>query len=287
MTSPELSAPARCLRWIVAAVLVAGGAGLFAIIPASAAEPGASASQTRDAERGAESGGDTEDENNGDDADSREPLDVLIVGDSFGDGLWLGLRSRWGDRDDIELHRHSETASGLVRLDYFDWLSNIDDICDGESYDAALVIFGANDVQMLRTDDGDRVHFMSEAWRREYRSRVATFTRKIKSSVDSVYWVGLPILREGAPSAQKLNEIYESEAEDNDIAFLSLWEWSSDDDGDFAEYADVGHTRRRIRLDDGVHFTTYGYRYLVSPVSERLLEDFDREDEDGGSQPGS
>jgi len=270
----------RCLGAAVAVVLAAGGgAGLLDVSPVYAAEPDGSESKELEGEDARTDHSSKTDEG-GAEPESREPFDVLIVGDSFGDGLLLGLRSRLGDRNDIAFHAHAESASGLVRRDYVDWFSKIDEIGNGQSYDVALVVFGTNDVQNVRTEQGEHVQFPSDAWRQEYRSRVESFTEKVESRADSVYWVGLPVLREGSSDVRKLNEIYESEAKQNDIEFLSLWKRSSDANGEFCEHANVGHTRRRIRLDDGVHFTTYGYRYLVSPVSERLLEDLDRKSEE-------
>jgi len=122
------------------ALFVLGGGGLaFA-----EEEDGSCPGETADAEDCTEASESASDEAEVREGESPEledgTLDILVVGDSFGDGVWLGLRAELGSRDDVELHRHSRASTGLVRLDYYDWLSKVEQICSSGSYDVAVVV---------------------------------------------------------------------------------------------------------------------------------------------------
>ena len=51
----------------------------------------------------------------------------------------------------MEVINKSKPSSGFVRIDSYDWNKAIDDILKDETYQIAVVMFGANDDQAIRS----------------------------------------------------------------------------------------------------------------------------------------
>jgi hypothetical protein len=136
-------------------------------------------------------------------------------------------------------------------------------------------MLGSNDRQRLRRTDGG-FEFGDPEFVRIYTERVDQFMQQLRSRGILVYWIGLPNMRgrtySGAMSS--LNEIYKTRAEANGVNFVATWDEFSDAVGAFSPYGeDMSGTVRLLRADDGVHFTSRGYRKLASLV-ERQIRDF-------------
>lgn len=200
---------------------------------------------------------------------------VLVLGDSLGDGLWSGLYRTFQEDKNLEIVNQSKVSTGFVRVDYYDWNKALDDILKDNNYQMAVVMFGANDNQPIRQG---KEYFKpgTDAWREAYAKRVEAFIKKLRAAKLAVYWAGLPIMRspDQSEDAQFLNDVFREKAFINGAKFVDTWSGFTDDSGRYSAYGpDMEGQVKRLRADDGVHFTMRGYLKLAHFVEKEMRHD--------------
>jgi hypothetical protein len=200
---------------------------------------------------------------------------VLVVGDSLGDGLWSGLYRAFEDDATLEFIQRAKPSTGFVRPDSYDWNNELADLLKNDTYQIAVIMFGANDAQPIKSGK-DWLKPGSEGWREIYGQRVEAFIKKLRAANIAVYWVGLPIMRSEGQNAdaEALNDVYREKAFINGAKFIETWNGFTDESGRFSAYGpDMTGQVKRLRADDGVHFTMRGYLKLAHFVEKELRRD--------------
>jgi hypothetical protein len=201
---------------------------------------------------------------------------VLVVGDSLADGLWSGLYRSFQDDKNLEVIRKSKVSTGLVREDRYNWNEALPELLEGDrKYQIAVVMFGANDAQNIRKD-GEWYQPGSEGWRKVYSERVEQFLRTLREKNIATYWVGLPVMRTAAMNkdAEVMNDIFREKAFIYGTKFIETWAGFTDESGRYSAYGpDMSGQQRRLRADDGIHFTMRGYLKLAHFVEKEIRRD--------------
>ncbi len=200
---------------------------------------------------------------------------VVVLGDSLGDGLWSGLYRTFEDDTNLEIVKRSKVSTGFVHTDYYDWNGALGDILKSETYQIAVVMFGANDDQAIR-DGKEWVKPGTDRWTELYGQRVEAFIKKLRAANIAVYWVGLPVMRspDQATDAEAMNEIFREKAFINGAKFIDTWSGFTDEAGRYSAYGpDMSGQVRRLRADDGIHFTMRGYLKLAHFVEKEIRRD--------------
>jgi hypothetical protein len=136
-------------------------------------------------------------------------------------------------------------------------------------------MFGDNDAQPIKSGK-DWLKVGSDGWREIYGQRVEAFIKKLRAANVAVYWVGLPIMRSENQNsdAEALNDVYREKAFVNGAKFIETWNGFTDESGRFSAYGpDMTGQVKRLRADDGVHFTMRGYLKLANYVEKELRRD--------------
>jgi len=194
---------------------------------------------------------------------------IGVYGDSLSDGVWSGLYSIVKHHPEDKLFRHSKVGATLTTPDFAAWTQEFAASLDRDHVTAVVVMFGANDERGIRDEKHKGYVFESKGWQRVYLSRIdAIYTELAKRKV-TVVWVGLPVMRDKNANAGAvyLNGLYAAEAAKFDGRFVSLSDSFVDSSGKFAAYLpdQKGHLRE-VRINDGVHFTSYGYGLIAEKV---------------------
>ncbi len=214
-------------------------------------------------------------------------MNVVILGDSLGDGLWAGLYRELKADGRFNITKRSRVSTGFVRRDYYDWNAAVEDVLDEEQVDIAIIMIGTNDRQVLVDDEGRRHSLRTPGWEAAYKDRIDRFTASLMERGVLVYWVGLPVMRSPrfGRDMQYFNSIYEDRAAANGIPFIPTWNDLADGAGAYSAYGEDTRGRRRLlRADDGIHFTLAGYRVLAAVVADDLVSDRDAGIAPGGQQ---
>ena len=200
---------------------------------------------------------------------------VLVVGDSLADGLWSGLYRAFQEDGNMEVVNKSKPSSGFVRADSYDWTKEIDDILKDDTYQIVVVMFGANDNQAIKSGK-EYIKPGTDAWDELYGQRVEAFVKKLRAKGLAVYWAGLPIMRspDDSDDAEELNDIYREKSFINGAKFIDTWSGFTDESGRYSAVGpDMSGQIRRLRDDDGVHFTPRGYLKLAHFAEKEIRRD--------------
>ena len=197
---------------------------------------------------------------------------IVVLGDSLGEGLWSGLYRAMESDTTLEFINRSKGNGSLFRDDTHTDLAKM---LKEENYQIAIVMFGANDAQAAKKD-GTWHKVGSEAWREVYGKRVEDFIKQLRAAKIATYWVGLPIMRSPGQTADAeiLNELYREKAFINGAKFVDVWNGFADEGGRFSPFGpDLDGQARRMRADDGMHFTMRGYVKLAHFVEKEMRKD--------------
>ncbi len=193
---------------------------------------------------------------------------VAVVGDSLAQDLWFGVQRQFRRNKDVDIVRLTKSASGLVRDDNYDWNEKLENFIAEERFDIAVVVFGGNDRQEIRLK-GKRLPRFSEKWSVEYGNRVDKIIALLETEADTVFWVGLPVVRSDRMEKdyKKLNKIYRTRSEAAGIQYVDIWHLFRDENGEYTSFGpDLRGAKRRLRQDDGLHFTAHGQGRFADEV---------------------
>jgi hypothetical protein len=199
---------------------------------------------------------------------------VVVLGDSLGDGLWTGLYRAFEDDATIEFIQKSKPSTGFARTDTFDWNAQLAEFLKNDTYQIAVVMFGA-EAQPIRSGR-DWLKVGTPGWEEVYGKRVEAFIKKLRAANIAVYWVGLPVMRSPGQSsdAEAMNNLFREKAFINGAKFIDTWNGFTDEGGRYSAYGpDMTGQVKRLRADDGVHFTMRGYLKLAHFVEKELRRD--------------
>jgi hypothetical protein len=201
-----------------------------------------------------------------------------VVGDSVADQVAQGLADAFvAERPEVAIVKKTRGSSGLVRADFYDWPAQLPGLLEGERASAIAVLLGTNDRQVLRDDKG-AYEIRSDRWRELYVLRVEALVNELKKKGVPVFIVGLPPMRIQRLSAdlQYINEILREQAQRLGVYYVDIWDGFVGDNDEFALFGPaLDGQRRRLRADDGVHFTRAGARKAAHYVERDLVRLFD------------
>lgn len=215
-------------------------------------------------------------------SETDRPQIIGVFGDSLADGMWVGVTYHTRRDDRIaSVERLSEVSTGLTNWVFKDVGVKTAQQLSQAQYDIAVVMFGANDMQGIRDNEGGIHPFRSDSWEAIYRERINILIDQFKDHGAQIYWVGLPTMRSQRydGNVQFLNSMFRQEAEAAGITYIATREQSAIPDGRYSAFLqDSQGIDRLARVGDGVHFTLFGYRRIAVPVVEAIEYGLDHPD---------
>jgi hypothetical protein len=229
-------------------------------------------------------------------APAKSRYNVVVFGDSLGDGVWAGLYHVFQKDRRISVIRKSRVATGFARQDFFDWNAAAREAAAEMRIDAAVIVMGTNDRQTI-VENGERHALFEPGWRAIYDRRVDEFTATLKAAGARVYWVGLPVMRSPRfeEDMRRFNGIFAARAAANGVTFIPTHAAVAGPDGGYAAYGlDRSGRKKLLRTEDGIHFTMEGYDLLAETVGSVIADDLSQGivtaqgmgDETGGAMAG-
>lgn len=200
---------------------------------------------------------------------------IIVIGDSLAEGLWGGLYRTFEEDPTLEFINGTKPSSGLARTDNYDWNAELDKLFKDETYQVAVVMFGASDTYGIRKGK-ESFKVGTDGWREAYGERVEAIIKKLRAKNIATYWVGLPIMRSLTQStdAEAMNDVFREKAFINGAKFVDTWAGFTDETGRYSAYGpDITGQPKRLRADDGLHLTMRGYHKLAHFVETDLRKD--------------
>jgi hypothetical protein len=203
------------------------------------------------------------------------PVRIAVFGDSYGDGIWLGLQ-RQLPKAGYEVLKYSEVSTGFTRYKRLNLESRASERLGAEPLDIAVISFGANDAQGIITGKGEYAPLMSPKWQAQIGVRLDRFVGLLRQHHAMVYWVGLPRMREAGFDADvgAINDFYATQMAKLEVPFIDTRPLASDAKGQYAAYLDDPKTGKRtlVREGDGIHMSMTGYLWITRGLSERIRD---------------
>lgn len=196
---------------------------------------------------------------------------IAVLGDSVAHDLGRGMQDLFINNKRVQVIRQTKFATGLVRTDYYNWNKVARDFLRRHKPDVVFVVIGGNDHQTIRRH-GKRYNPDTKTWRAEYSRLVSQFMNNFsrKHTHARVYWVSLPPVRSSKLTAayRRLNAIYRAQAKRHGFHYVSIWRKFLTAKGAYSSFGDnLNGVRRRLRMDDGQHFTEDGRLLFAHDVA--------------------
>lgn len=200
---------------------------------------------------------------------------IGVFGDSFGDGLWAGLYRQLPAKQGFEVLRLSKNATGFTRYRTLNLEDRARRQVAEQPIDVAVISFGANDVQPIFAEDHLQL-MLGDGWKRIIGNRIDGFVRTVRSTGATVYWVGLPVMRdpEMDRNIQALNAYFAERMRRLHVPFIETRTLSVDGNGQWNAHL-VNPTDGQphlMRTGDGVHMTIIGYDRLTKGLAGRIRD---------------
>jgi hypothetical protein len=207
---------------------------------------------------------------------------VVVMGDSLAGLLASGLDDALNDRPDAVVVTRTKPDSGLVRADFYDWPKVTTDLlASDQKVTVGVILLGLNDRQPIREGE-TMLEPLSPRWLELYRDRIDAVAAAFAARRIPLIWVGAPPVQNARLSADLVtfNELFRQRIERAGGHYVDLWGGFVDAENRYTAMGpDVSGQTMRLRVGDGIHFTSAGARkaaHFVDVVIRRMIE----------SQPG-
>ena len=203
---------------------------------------------------------------------TRRPVRIAVIGDSLAFELYKGMHAAYRNDKSVKFVKYTRVSTGLIRRDIFNWNRKIRDFVKSHKFDIAVVVMGGNDRQSL-WHKKRRLTRGSKAWFKVYSQRAEAFMKTLKSAGKPVYWVGLPVVRSATMSRdyKRFNRLFKRLSSKYGFRYVNMWKVFADKKGRYTSFGrDAAGTKRRMRNDDGLHFSGYGRLKFGRAVFKRI-----------------
>ena len=209
---------------------------------------------------------------------TQDELRVVVVGDSLAAGLGVYLEREF-DPDLVRVSRQGRISTGLSRLDYFDWMSEMRE----DRGELSPRPRGRDDrrqrqpepAHALGTDRrGDRD---LPSGRRGTRnaSRSSRASRSTAAPTSPGWGCRSWRRKERWPVMQRQNDIFERVVDETPNAvYVDTWDRFATRDGAYTPFYWTDGNVELIRASDGLHFNPRGYELVAEAVGEAAVEHF-------------
>ncbi|MBF0325447.1 SGNH/GDSL hydrolase family protein [Magnetospirillum moscoviense] len=201
---------------------------------------------------------------------------IGVFGDSLGDGVWSALTFLLKKNEGDKVFRYTKVGAGLTRPDFPAWIEELPKNLEVDRITHAVVMVGANDLQSVRDENRRGFLFGTPGWKQVYQARIEKMLDAFAARDIPVVWLGLPIMAkdESNQGSQTLSEVFvAATAKGKRVTYLPLIDDFKGEGGAFVTHLpdDAGKSRQ-VRLEDGIHFTHYGYERIALKVLARFAD---------------
>jgi hypothetical protein len=206
----------------------------------------------------------------------------LLVGDSFmdtyspvGDFLKKTLSSLKG----VLVNRVGKVSSGLARPDFFNWSAKAQELVNLYKPNVVVAMLGANDDQPLKVTDANGqkkfLIFGTGEWQAEYSRRVSDFIKIFQRQKATVFWVGLPVMRDKARAERMkiINSVCQATINNNlkGAFFVPTWPILSNAKGEYTDVL-INQNGQKVasHAPDGIHLSYFAGIALVKKLVREM-----------------
>lgn len=206
----------------------------------------------------------------------RDVYRLLVVGDSLSEGMLAVFRDSLNVEARVSVVRQRLSIPGLLSKNFQRKVNDLKRTLDTSQINVVVVMVGSHDRRAVRDANGRWHKPRTAGWREVLSQRVDQLMRVFVEKKVSVYWVGLPSMRNGKAheTARTINEVVRERAYLRGLKFVDVFTSFADEFGNYSPYGpDLTGKIRLLRERDGMHFTFQGNRKLAHFVERELKRD--------------
>ncbi len=200
---------------------------------------------------------------------------VFFAGDSLMQGVAPYVKKMLFKQYKIESIDLSKQSTGLAYPKAFNWPKTIsDNLITDPSIKLLVVFLGPNDPWDFPVKGYLKyVKFKSPIWEEEYRMRIAAILNSAYEHDVQVLWLAAPCMRKPKlnDGMVYLNMLYQSEIEKVQQHFLTTNQLLGCTYENFTSFVESDKGKIKVRVDDGVHFTSTGQKILATAIMEKII----------------
>ncbi len=203
-----------------------------------------------------------------------DKFEILVIGDAIASGLGDGLARKVELEPGFGVTNRVNEQSGIARPEVYDWKASLPKLLEGKSYDAVVVLLGANDRQMIRADVL-RFAFNTPDWIVAYKAQIDGILETLAASIPKIYWVSVPPMADPAydEAMRVVEKLQHARVEAKGATYVDIHPGLIDEAGKFIEQriTEAGKTVR-LRNKDGVHFARNGNNLIADTVFAAIVK---------------
>jgi lysophospholipase L1-like esterase len=193
---------------------------------------------------------------------------VALAGDSM---MAVGLsatfmRQAAGDKN-LRIVKAFKSGTGLARPEVYNWADEYPALLATDKPDVVIVAIGANDGQGFVVDH-KVLAYGTDAWRRVYQDRLASYLAMVSAGGARVVWVALPPMRVPVYDEKiaAINRIaYTVVSQSPQATWWNPVSLVGDEQGKFREFeTEANGQAMRVRSTDGIHLSDEGAGKLTT-----------------------
>ncbi|UNM96533.1 DUF459 domain-containing protein [Ignatzschineria rhizosphaerae] len=199
---------------------------------------------------------------------------LFFVGDSLMQGVAPRVRQSLYRSENIDGVDLSKQSTGLAYPKFYNWPEVVAQTLEKDlDIKAVIVYMGANDPWDFPVPGRKQyLRFKSADWERAYRERVQKIILEANRYQLPVIWLGAPCMRKEKLHQDMvyLNTIYASEMAKFNGTYIPTSDLLGCSDEEYSAYVESEEGNRKVRTNDGIHFTPTGQRLIAERVIEAL-----------------
>ncbi|WCT75357.1 GDSL-type esterase/lipase family protein [Sphingomonas naphthae] len=200
---------------------------------------------------------------------------IGVFGDSFGDGVWSALYRLLPAKDGFRVTKYSQQSTGFTRYRSLNLEEHDAGQIAAKPVDIAVISFGANDAQGVYAN-GHGYKLMSSGWQDVIGQRIDSYVAMLRRTGATVYWVGLPKMRDAAFDADiaGMNAFYADRMRRLGVPFIDVRPLTVDGEGKYTAYMaeDGSGATKLFRANDGIHMSMNGYVRITKGLASRIRQ---------------
>ncbi|MBZ7986737.1 DUF459 domain-containing protein [Campylobacter canadensis] len=185
---------------------------------------------------------------------------LVLIGDSLMQGVGDKI-CKIAKSMQINCVNIAKQSTGLLRKKYYDYANNLEKILKQNNFKTIIVLAGINDLWDIKINK-KTLKFGENDWNEFYTNRIKELIKIAKNYQAKIFWYELPIFKDEDKNqkVQTLNNIFTKLANEKELNLVKI---NSILKLHFDYYLKIDGKSKKLRSNDGVHFTPSGYELLA------------------------
>lgn len=182
---------------------------------------------------------------------------VILLGDSLMQGVGIRICNHLR-KEKIKCQNLAKQSTGLLRKKYYDYAKVLNESLKSSDIKNIVILVGVNDLWSTN-NKGKVLKFGDLEWKKFYKTRIEELIKIAKKYEANMFWYELPVVKnnEQNTKVKVLNEIFYEFSSSYHLIKLNPVLTKH-----FDYYLKIDGKSKRIRSNDGIHFTPTGYELI-------------------------